>query len=415
MPWIVDADPINPDRAVTWFRARLPLTDPAYRAISDTARQRAFFIAGLAQLDLVQGVMDALDAGLAEGETFEQFKARLSDRLQRSWGGQSAHRLQNIFDTNLQLAYGAGRWKAADELRAERPYWGLAVVLDGRTSKICLNLRGVVRAAEDPFWDSHIPPLHFRCRTALVTFSVQQAENRVTQTLPDQPPLEGFGRPPGREAWSPRPEDYHPALWAAYERNSRDAAPGVREERIRRGVQYQEGVSRLSKSETEEVLRGLNQAGLTEYLKTRPLTELSFKPLPQPRKGFLAGQYDEIEQRLTVHSSRPSDTYRQDFRPIKLAAFSETAIDAIQAIKYSMVHEVGHHILGDLRLRSGWLGRIEQAFAKGGRISQRAAYDWEEYFCECFVAFMFNPGALRVFDPDGHAMIRAAREELKLL
>ena len=216
MPWNIEANPTNPEQAIAWFRTRLPLPDPAYRTLSEEARRRAFFVAGLAQLDLVQEALDALDAALAKGETFEQFKPRLSERIQRAWGGASAHRLRTIFDTNLQSAYGAGRWKAADELRQERPYWGLSVVLDGRTSRICLNLAGVVLPADHPFWDMHIPPLHYRCRTALVTYSAAQAEGRITQRPPEQPPLEGFGRPPGREAWSPQPRDYHPELWRAY-------------------------------------------------------------------------------------------------------------------------------------------------------------------------------------------------------
>jgi len=216
MPWNIEANPTDPEQAIAWFRARLPLPDPAYRTLSEEARRRAFFVAGLAQLDLVQEALDALDAALAKGETFEQFKPRLSERIQRAWGGASAHRLRTIFDTNLQSAYGAGRWKAADELRQERPYWGLSVVLDGRTSRICLNLAGVVLPADHPFWNTHIPPLHYRCRTALVTYSAAQAEGRITQRPPDQPPLEGFGRPPGREAWSPEPRDYHPELWRAY-------------------------------------------------------------------------------------------------------------------------------------------------------------------------------------------------------
>lgn len=188
MPWNVEATPTDPEQAIAWFRARLPLPDPAYRALSEEARRRAFFVAGLAQLDMVQEALDALDAALAKGETFEQFKDRLSERIQRAWGGASAHRLRTIFDTNLQSAYGAGRWKAADELRQERPYWGLSVVLDGRTSRICLNLAGVVLPADHPFWNTHIPPLHFRCRTALVTYSAAQAEGRITHARRINPP-----------------------------------------------------------------------------------------------------------------------------------------------------------------------------------------------------------------------------------
>lgn len=226
MPWTVESIAVAPEAAIEFFRSRLPVTDPEFRALSDAARRRAFFVAGLARLDLMQEVMNALDAALAEGETFEGFRERLSQQVARAWGGQSPHRLRTIFDTNLQMAYGAGRWKAADELRDSRPYWGLEVVLDGRTSSICRNLAGVVRPADDPFWRNHIPPLHFRCRTALVTYSAEQARGRVSESVPDQPPLEGFGRPPNVEGWKPRASDYDPELWAAHQRLSNPAPAG---------------------------------------------------------------------------------------------------------------------------------------------------------------------------------------------
>jgi hypothetical protein len=193
-----------------------------------------------------------------------------------------------------------------------------------------------------------------------------------------------------------------------------DTVSDVREERIRQGVQYQVGVSQLSARDTQTVLRGFNQAGLVDYLKTRPLQELSFAPLPQPQKGFLAAQYDEIEARLIVHPTRPAQTYKQAFKPQTLETFSQTARNRLEALKFSAIHEIGHHLLADLRNRPGWLARLQQAAKKGLPISRRAAVDWEEYFCECFSAYTFNPRALQAFDPVGYAIIKAAREELKL-
>jgi SPP1 gp7 family putative phage head morphogenesis protein len=218
--WNVDGNAVDPAEAIAWFRARLLLSDTEFAQLSDEARRRAFAMAGLSQLELVQQVVNGLESALANGDTFEEFKASLPARLQNAWGGQSAYRLRLAFDTELQKAYGAGRWKSADEVRESRPFWGLAVVLDGRTSQICSNLRGVVRPADDPFWNTHIPPLHFRCRTALITLSREQAEARgITSNAPNQPPLEGFGAPPGRQAWSPNEADYHPELWSAYQRS----------------------------------------------------------------------------------------------------------------------------------------------------------------------------------------------------
>jgi len=213
--WTVEPDPLHPEEALAWFRRRLPLPDPEFRALREEARRRAFWVAGLAALDLVQEVMDALEEALAQGEPFPKFQARLPEKVREAWGEGSRHRLQTIFRTNLQLAYGAGRWKAAQEVRDLRPYWGLQVVLDGRTSRICAPLAGVVLPADHPFWRNHIPPLHFGCRTALVTYSREEGERLVREPPPHEP-QPGFGKPPTQDEWSPNPTDYHPELWRAY-------------------------------------------------------------------------------------------------------------------------------------------------------------------------------------------------------
>ncbi|PZA07761.1 MULTISPECIES: phage minor head protein [unclassified Meiothermus] len=411
--WMVESIAVDPEAALEFFRSRLPVTDPEFRALSDAARRRAFFVAGLARLDLVQEVMNALDAALAEGETFERFRERLSQQVARAWGGQSPHRLRTIFDTNLQMAYGAGRWRAANELRDSRPYWGLEVVLDGRTSSICRNLAGVVRPADDPFWTNHIPPLHFRCRTALVTYSAEQARGRVSQTVPDQPPLEGFGRPPDVEGWRPRASDYDPELWAAFQ-YEQDRMGSMRAEQIRLGEQFLAGRSVLSSADTNAVYRALAQAGLSEYLRKRPLAVLDIQPLPGQGENVLLGYYLEDEQHLVLNSARPAQTINQDFRPARLKTFSATGETLVEALRRTLIHEIGHHLLVDLKGREGFIALVQEAYRSGSAISLRARRDWEEYFCECFAAHTFAARTLFAFDPTGHAMIEKARKELGL-
>lgn len=189
----------------------------------------------------------------------------------------------------------------------------------------------------------------------------------------------------------------------------------VKQERIQKGVQFMEGDSSLPVVQTRRVYRALNQAGVTQYLRQNPLKELSIENLAQPTKGFLAGQYDELEKRLALHSSRPPGSFGQPLKPKTLEAFSQTAPDALQALKYSLIHEVGHHLLTDLRTRQGWLERLEQAYAQGNRISIRAGFNYEEYFCECFAAHTFNPSALQALDPVGYAIIEDVKKELELL
>ncbi|WP_299427945.1 phage minor head protein, partial [uncultured Meiothermus sp.] len=370
-------------------------------------------------LDMVQEVVDALDAGLAEGETFEQFQSRLSLRVQKAWGGQSPHRLKTIFDTNIQMAYGAGRYKAADELRAERPYWGLAVVLDGRTSRICLNLAGVVRPADDTFWHTHTPPLHFRCRTALVTFSAEQAEGRVTRMVPFQPPMEGFGSPPGRRAWSPDPADYHPELWAAYNRLRADDSPAVEHERARPGVHYQRAVTHLSATDRETVLRALDKAKVLGFLERRSLGDIRIlERLTDPLDGGLVGgDYDPRTRSIRISAERPrlKRTFRSgDWGAVERV--SDVAPNPVQSMQKSLAHELTHDLIWAWAEALGSFPAVEQVvrpvFNRANPVSARAGFSWREYLCETNVAYIYHQELLRRHDPAGRAIIGQMRERL---
>ncbi|MDX2008208.1 MAG: phage minor head protein [Meiothermus sp.] len=411
MPWSVDPNPVDPAEAIAWFRARLPLTDPQFRALEAEARARAFFVSGLTRLELVQQVFDRLDSALAKGDTLEEFKAGLPAALQGAWGTGSAHRLGLIFDTNLQSAYGAGRWKSADAVRESRPFWGLAVVLDGRTSKICLNLRGVIRPADDPFWDTHVPPLHYRCRTALVTYSREQAEARgVTPTPPLQPPLEGFGAPPGRQAWSPDEADYHPQLWAAYQQ-LRPTPAAVEEEKPKEGVQFYVLESKIPKKDQAEVLRGINTAGLIEWMKTRPVAEINLGTIRRPNANGMFTRWPATgKTRIDVRSTRKPETYGATFEPGKSWSVSSCGTDKLDAMKRTLVHELGHHLWYSDEAKVAPI--VRAAFAKATPITEYAKANAHEYFSETFAAYAFHRGVLRQFDPEGYAMIEEVKKVL---
>jgi Phage Mu protein F like protein len=218
MPWKVEADPVQPQNAIDWFRARLPLTEASFKALEADARQRAFYVGGLTTLDIVQDTFSSLEKALTDGQTFQTWKAEIGAKLENAWGKPNAHRLKTVFDTNLQQAYGAGRYKSA--LESESPYWSLEIVLDGKTSIICQRLINITLPVGHPFWKTHIPPFHFRCRTALITLSSDQANARgITEKIPEVQALTGFGHIPGEHDFTPDPSKYDPRLWAARQKD----------------------------------------------------------------------------------------------------------------------------------------------------------------------------------------------------
>jgi hypothetical protein len=76
-----------------------------------------------------------------------------------------------------------------------------------------------VLRADDPFWDSHQPPLHHRCRSAVIALTADQAETAgIASEAPDAEPAEGFGGRPDLAAWQPDLTRYPAPLVAAWRR-----------------------------------------------------------------------------------------------------------------------------------------------------------------------------------------------------
>lgn len=225
LSWSVTADPARFEEAVAWFRARLPMSDADFYALDVQARRRAFGAAGIAQARLAAGLHTVLGKAIANGTTLEDFKDSFEHNLEAAWGGPRPWQVENIFRTNLQLAYGAGRYKqlTTPAMLQARPMWKLSVVLDSRTSPICQPIAGTILAADDPWWNTHIPPLHFVCRTAIIAMSRPQAEEDpagvglAEDANKAEPPLPGFGRPPELGEWAPDPTPLPPPIKRIYE------------------------------------------------------------------------------------------------------------------------------------------------------------------------------------------------------
>lgn len=232
MSWRVTADPQRFNEAVEWFRGRVPLSHHEYQAITQEARRRAFTVAGVAQADVVADVWRALDRAIADGTGYRDFAKEVSGRLQNAWGKSDASRVQTIFQTNIQGAYAAGRYRQLTDqavLRA-RPYWMFDAVLDERTTGLCRELNGAIRLHDDPFWDSRTPPLHFNCRSGLRSLTRSAAQRRGVTDNPlraPPPPLVGFGaRPAPGESTSMARGVMHDAITRNWQPAFAGGAPG---------------------------------------------------------------------------------------------------------------------------------------------------------------------------------------------
>lgn len=180
------AEPVAPDAAIEFWKQRAKLTDAEAKALGEGAKQRAFYVTGLAKQDLVQLVSDGIEEALKNGETLADFKQRIAAAIAAQ--GWHDHRVENIFRTNMQTAYSAGRYKKMQAVKASRPYWQYIAVTDKRVRPSHAILHELVYPADHEFWASNYPPNGFRCRCGVRTLSERQVKKQgltVQKAMPE--------------------------------------------------------------------------------------------------------------------------------------------------------------------------------------------------------------------------------------
>jgi len=200
---------MTPEEAVEHFRAKGYHIGFDWRDTAAAQHLASFTVAKVAQIDILEDIRKAVDAAIAEGWTFEHFRAELEPLLrQKGWWGRqmmhdpltgqtrtvqrgSARRLRIIFDTNIRMAYARGRWKAIERLADRRPWLRYVAILDERTRPDHARWHGTILPADHPAWKTHYPPCGWNCRC-----TVQQLSDRD---------LERYGYSPSAEP----PHDWH--------------------------------------------------------------------------------------------------------------------------------------------------------------------------------------------------------------
>lgn len=179
------AEPVTPEAAIEFWKQRAKLSWEDAKGLADGAKARAFYVTGLYKQDLVKMVSDALQEALRKGETLADFQKRIAAAIEaQGWKG---YRVENIFRTNMQSAYAAGRYRKMQAVKKTRPYWQYYAIMDKRTRPSHAVLNGLVYPADHEFWNSNYPPNGFRCRCGVVTLSGRQVEAEGLEVQKEMP------------------------------------------------------------------------------------------------------------------------------------------------------------------------------------------------------------------------------------
>lgn len=247
---------LAPEEAIKYFEGKGYAIGFNWHDVQTQAHARAFTVAGVLKLDVLQDIRGGLQSALDNGDTYQTFVKNLQPLLEaKGWMGKglvadpetgelqgkqlTPRRLQTIFDTNIQSSYNAGRYQQQMANVADRPYFERVAVMDSHTRPKHAALNGFTAPADDPVWEYLYTPDGHGCRCRIRARSrsdvekygltVQSSEGRLVGVeqeygvpgktittmglkMPDGSVYTadpGFGFNPGKVAFQPALEKYH--------------------------------------------------------------------------------------------------------------------------------------------------------------------------------------------------------------
>jgi SPP1 gp7 family putative phage head morphogenesis protein len=225
---VAEAIGLPPEQAIAYFESLGYEITWDWREQAAAAERKAFTVAKVARMDVLQDIKGMVQKSLDEGITFQQFQKELAPKLfAKGWWGKrqvmtpegvqvtqlgSPHRLETIYRTNMQSAYMEGRRVAQEENADERPFLQYIAVADQSTRPEHVAMNGKIYPVNDPIWDVWTPPCGYNCRCRTRALTEGQAEKKGgVSTAPDVLPDPGFRSSPTEE-WKPDLRTYSPEI-----------------------------------------------------------------------------------------------------------------------------------------------------------------------------------------------------------
>lgn len=153
--------------------------------------------------DVEQQLSDTITMLVADGahvkEGIEAISAKF-DALGIS--PRNGFQIETIFRTQLQLAFGAGKYQAEQDEALQEILWGYKYVTvgDDRVRETHAALDGVTLPKNDPFWLRFYPPNGYNCRCMAIPIFEERESVKPPSTLEDGTlvePDKGFSFNPG--------------------------------------------------------------------------------------------------------------------------------------------------------------------------------------------------------------------------
>lgn len=162
------------DDALQAFQERVPTRKNELQRLLKAYAQRSDEARKLALESIQRYVKASLATHIRDGGTYTDFAQDIEDgRESLGMTVDDPSYLKMVFRTNVQSAYGAGRFRAITdpEVIEERPYVQYRTVGDARVRDTHALLDRCIFHAESPEWRRVAPPNSYNCRCSMVSLS----------------------------------------------------------------------------------------------------------------------------------------------------------------------------------------------------------------------------------------------------
>lgn len=196
------------DEAIAYLRQKANVTSEHYTDVFGAANAKSFTVAGAATDALVGDFRRAVAAAIGDGTSLGEFRKSFDDIVKRhGWEhvGSPGWRARVIYETNLGMAYSAGRWAQQTEPETLTAFPYLQYVHSGNVHfrPEHKSWDGITLRADDPWWDTHYAPNGWGCGCWIRSVSARQLQ-RMGKSGPDTAP------PIVRRDWvNPRTGEVH--------------------------------------------------------------------------------------------------------------------------------------------------------------------------------------------------------------
>lgn len=158
-----------------FFRRKLALPSQNWDDLLRDQHDAGFIVAGAMKADLLADLKAAVQKAIDEGKSIGAFRKDFNQIVKaRGWEGWTGSdskagiswRTRVIYTTNLRTSFSAGRYAQMtdpDVLKA-RPYWRYVHRSTENARLQHKGWNGVVRPAQDPWFDARWPPNGFGCK-----------------------------------------------------------------------------------------------------------------------------------------------------------------------------------------------------------------------------------------------------------